>query len=108
MWTATLSGDNAAQRRAHRAEKERWRPTVDAGHASCQQGLPGNGSSGRCIHPTRRIHPGQPWALGLNDQRTAWIGPVHADCNQRDAASRGGQARTARHGRYRGPRRLIL
>lgn len=86
---------------AHRRERARWAPIVAGGHASCQQGL--SGSSGRCHYPTRTIHPGQRWALGHNDARTAWIGPVHARCNQLDGASRGGKAIAARRGRRSAP-----
>lgn len=84
---------------AHRAERARLKPSVERGETTCQQGLPGNSSSGRCLHPTRTIHPGQPWALGHNDTRTAWIGPVHTDCNQHDAATRGGRTTNQRHHR---------
>lgn len=101
-WRAPLSGDDAEQRRKHRRLKEHWRPIVAAGHATCQQGIPGNGSSGTCLHRTRRIAPTDPWCLGHRDDRRGWIGPVHADCNQRDAASRGGIARKARHAIWRG------
>jgi hypothetical protein len=79
---------------AHRKERARLAPHVQRGDTYCQQGL--NGSSGHCHYPTRRILPGQPWALGHNDARTAWIGPVHARCNQLDGASRGGQTIAAR------------
>lgn len=78
--------------RAHQQERKRWEPIVAAGQATCQQGLPGNGSSGRCLYRTRWIQPGTPWALGHNDTGTTTIGPVHARCNQREAATRGGRA----------------
>lgn len=87
---------------AHQRERARWKPIVESGRAWCQQGLTGNGSSGRCIHSSRWIKPGTRWALGHNDARTAWIGPVHADCNQRDAASRGAKIanRNRKHHRH--------
>jgi hypothetical protein len=78
----------------HRKTRAALAPTVEAGNAHCAQGL--NGSSGTCHYPTRRILPGQKWALGHNDTRTAYIGPVHARCNQLDGASRGGKTIAAR------------
>lgn len=73
---------------AHQKERRRLKPVVDAGNAWCAQPI--------CLMPTRWITPGTPWALGHNDTRTAWIGPVHAICNQRDGASKGGKAITRR------------
>lgn len=105
--TGPLSGATADERRKHQRLKEHWRPIVAAGQARCQQGISGNGSSGTCLHPTRQIRPGEHWALGHNDARTAWIGPVHADCNLHDAASRGGIARAKIYGPYRGDGRSI-
>jgi hypothetical protein len=72
----------------HQQERERWRPVVERGEAWCQQGIPGNGSSGTCLHDSRWIIPGTRWALGHNDARTEWIGPVHADCNASDGGKR--------------------
>ncbi|MCU1418742.1 MAG: hypothetical protein JWP32_2916 [Schumannella sp.] len=77
---------------AHQKERRRLTPTVNAGRAYCAQPV--------CIHADRWIRPGTPWALGHNNNRTAWIGPVHADCNQLDGASRGGKEIAARkHGK---------
>jgi hypothetical protein len=73
---------------AHQQERRRLTPTVNAGRAYCAQPV--------CIHTDRWIRPGTPWALGHNNNRTAWIGPVHADCNQRDGASRGGKVIASR------------
>jgi hypothetical protein len=73
---------------AHQQERRRLTPLVNAGDAYCAQPI--------CIHATRWIRPGTPWALGHNTNRTAWIGPVHADCNQLDGASRGGKEIAAR------------
>lgn len=73
---------------AHQQERARWKPTVDAGQAWCQQPV--------CIHASRWITPGALWALGHNDAGTAWIGPVHAKCNQRDGARRGAQVANAK------------
>lgn len=79
----------------HRRERELLKPKVEAGRGICQQGIPGNGSSGTCLYPDRRIIVGQRWALGHNDARTGYIGEVHARCNQRDAASRGAKVANA-------------
>ena len=54
----------------HRAERERWRPIVDAGRAVCA----------RCKQP---IEPGRPWDMGHTDDRTAWTGPEHRACNRK-------------------------
>lgn len=72
----------------HQKERRRLTPIVNTGRAYCAQP--------RCIHTDRAIHPGTPWALGHNETRTAWIGPVHADCNQLDGAVRGGRTIAAR------------
>ena len=88
----------------HQRERRRLDLTVQAGRAYCQQGLPGNGSSGTCIKRTRWIQPGTRWALGHNDQRTAWIGTCHHACNQHDGAVKGGRVIAARrYGRHPTP-----
>jgi hypothetical protein len=89
----------------HQQERARLKPIVERGEAYCQQGIPGNGSSGRCLYPTRRIHPRARWVLGHNDAGTATIGPCHWRCNHDDAASRGGLARAAKYGPWAGTRR---
>lgn len=61
---------------AHRAERKRWLPIVQAGGVLCS----------RCGH---RIQPGSDWDLGHTDDRTAWTGPEHAACNRADGARRG-------------------
>jgi hypothetical protein len=82
---------------AHQRERLRLTPIVNAGLANCAQPI--------CIHSDRWIRPGTRWALGHNDSRTAWIGPVHADCNQLDGASKGGRLIAARkHGTNYQPR----
>ena len=73
---------------AHRKERARLAPYVQAGEAMCMQPV--------CVMPTRWIEPGTRWALGHNDARTAWIGPVHERCNQLDGASKGGKVIAAR------------
>ena len=83
-------GDTAARGYGtdHRRERKRLTPLVDSGNAYCMQPV--------CLMPARWIQPGTPWALGHNDARTAWIGPTHAVCNQRDGASKGGKVIAAR------------
>jgi hypothetical protein len=76
---------------AHQRERKRLTPTVNAGNAYCMQAI--------CLMQSRWIPPGTAWALGHNDQRTAWIGPTHAPCNQHDGASKGGRVIAARHRR---------
>jgi hypothetical protein len=85
----------------HQKERARLKPTVEAGLAYCQQGIRGNGSSGHCYYRSRWIPPGTPWVLGHNDAGTAYIGPCHAKCNQRDGARRGGIAVHRRRRRAR-------
>jgi len=72
---------------AHQRERRRWKPTVDAGLAYCAQPT--------CLHPNRWIAPGTPWVLGHTDDRTGYLGPVHALCNQRDGARRGARVSNA-------------
>lgn len=71
----------------HKAERERWRPTVDAGQAMCH--------ATRCLveedSGTRAIRPGATWHLGHTPDRTAWTGPEHERCNTSDGARRRGK-----------------
>ncbi len=89
----------------HQKERARLKPIVERGEAWCQQGIPGNGSSGRCLKPSRNIAPGTRWVLGHNDAGTAWIGPCHWACNHQDASRRGALARARKYGPWRGRRR---
>lgn len=59
----------------HRAERARWVPKVKRGGVLC--------ANPECGQP---IEPGEPWDLGHNDDRTAWRGPEHQDCNRADGA----------------------
>lgn len=71
--------------RRHQAERERWRPKVDAGLVDCW----------RCGHP---IEPGRDWDLGHDDtDRTTYQGPEHRTCNRR-AGGRNGAAVTHARG----------
>jgi hypothetical protein len=82
---ADLAGEYGHQ---HRQMRERWRPVVDAGHATCH--------AARCLHPTRRIQPGEPWDLGHNADRTGWAGPEHRRCNRAAGARTANTQRRAR------------
>lgn len=64
----------------HQAERERWRPIVETGQASCA----------RC---GERIAPDAPWDLGHTDDRTGYHGPECRSCN-RSAGGRNGAAAT--------------
>jgi hypothetical protein len=66
---------------------------VEAGHANCW----------RCHRP---IPPGTDWHLGHHDSdRTILMGPEHATCNLKAAASKGAQVANARR---RAPRITAL
>lgn len=69
---------------AHREERERWRPVVEAGAAVCSEPV--------CVvllrGGSRRIHPLARWHLSHDPTGTRWIGPSHACCNQAESARR--------------------
>jgi hypothetical protein len=59
----------------HQAERERWRPTVEAGDAWCAEVV--------CLMPTRWIDPAiDEWDLAHTVDRTAYLGPAHVFCNR--------------------------
>jgi hypothetical protein len=62
--------------RAHREERERWLPKVEAGLVECA----------RCRHP---IEPGRAWDLGHNEDRSGYSGPEHVTCNRRAGGTNG-------------------
>jgi hypothetical protein len=53
---------------AHRQLRQMWEPKVRAGVVACA----------RCRRP---IRPDQAWALDHTDDRTGYLGPSHAVCN---------------------------
>lgn len=55
---------------AHDRLRGQWKPKVESGDVDCA----------RCGRP---ILAGQAWALDHNDDRTAYLGPSHATCNNR-------------------------
>jgi hypothetical protein len=81
----------------HKAVREHWRPTVEAGYAMCH--------ATRCLEDEdgrgRAIPPGARWDLGHTEDRSAWTGPEHQRCNRAD----GGRRRTTAAGSLetRGP-----
>jgi len=78
---------------AHRAERRRWAPFVEAGEVVCW----------RC---RRLIVPGTPWDLGHDDRdRTCYRGPEHRRCNratEAHAADRKRRRAAAARGQSRG------
>lgn len=53
----------------HKSERKRLVPIVARGETLCA----------RC---DCLIEPGDPWDLGHTDDRTAWTGAEHSDCNR--------------------------
>jgi hypothetical protein len=74
--TTTSRGYGAS----HQRLRQRWATIVEAGDAICA----------RCDLP---IPPDGPWDLGHTDDRTAYQGAEHRDCN-RSAGGRNGAAAT--------------
>jgi len=68
--------------RRHRAERSRWAPKVSLGQVDCA----------RC---KERIEPGAAWDLGHTDDRRAWTGPEHQDCNRSAGGTAGARATNA-------------
>jgi hypothetical protein len=73
----------------HQRERRRWKPTVDAGRATCW----------RCQQPIRLIatpkgpRP-EPWDLGHDDHdRRRYRGPEHVHCNRKAGACLSNRAR---------------
>lgn len=70
--------------RPHQQERERWRPTVDAGLAHCAEPV--------CLMPERWIQPGAAWDLAHDREATrltgtaTYRGPAHARCNRSEGA----------------------
>lgn len=72
---------------AHRAERARWTPLVQAGGINCARQSP------NCTG--QPIAPDQPWDLGHTDDRTAWTGPECIPCNRGAGARNATKARIA-------------
>lgn len=65
----------------HRAERKKWEPRVKAGVVSCH--------AAECKRADRVLAPDEPWDLGHTEDRTAWTGPEHPECNRADGGRRG-------------------
>jgi len=76
----------------HQAERDRWKPVIDAGQGWCAETV--------CLKPSRRIPPGTPWDLGHTPDRLAVIGPCHMECNRAEGARRGNRLRQRRPARW--------
>lgn len=70
----------------HYAIRKRLAPVVANGDAVCT----------RC---GMRIRPGEKWQLDHTDDRTAWLGPAHAFCNQSAGGKLGAYLKNGREGR---------
>lgn len=75
---------------AHQQQRAKWKPTVDAGLATCH--------AKRCLMSSRIIVPdytkrGDGWDVGHSEDRSRWTGPEHARCNRSEGATRGNKAR---------------
>lgn len=59
----------------HKAERARWQRRIDRGEqVECH--------ATRCLRPGVPIVRGSEWDMGHTDDRTAWTGPEHRDCNR--------------------------
>lgn len=76
-------------RRAHQAERERWRPTVEAGQAYCVEPICLELRDGR----GRWIHPLSKWHLCHDAATGAWLGPGHPRCNIAESNRRNAKKR---------------
>lgn len=62
--------------RAHKAERAKWKPRVEAGGVDCAKcGLP--------------IAHDATWDLGHTEDRKGWTGPEHPGCNRATGGSNG-------------------
>jgi hypothetical protein len=73
---------------AHKAERERWRPMVEAGRAVCC----------RCGRP---IRPWDVWHLDHTADRRGYAGPAHAWCNTSAGGRLGAAVTNAKRRRRR-------
>ncbi len=81
----------------HRAIRDGYKAQLQRdGYLICAQPV--------CVKTTRTITPGERWCAGHDETGTRYIGPVHWDCNNHDAAVRGNQNRH----RPPQPRRWVL
>ena len=84
MWDRSQPTNPKYRSREHKTERKRWAAQMQTvGWLVCHQPI--------CVKPTRTIMAGEPWHLGHDDTGTRFIGPTHAECNVRDAATRARQ-----------------
>ena len=82
--------------KVHQQTKERWRPVVEAGEATCARCLgvitPPGEVCPRCFKTVAKGRPSRGycgWDLGHDDHdRTIYTGPEHACCNRRAGGRR--------------------
>lgn len=80
-WDRSAPSDPKYRTREHRAERKRLTQQMNRdGLLVCAQPV--------CVMSTRTIAAGEPWHVGHDDTGTRYIGPVHPECNIRDAAVR--------------------
>lgn len=80
-WDRGTPSNPKYKTREHRAERAKWATLMHTqGHLACAQPV--------CVMTTRTINNGEPWHVGHDETGTAYIGPVHAACNIKDAAVR--------------------
>lgn len=58
----------------HQRERERHRPLVESGQATCCEIV--------CRYRSRRIPPGAPWDLAHDRRTGGYLGPAHRRCNR--------------------------
>lgn len=73
---------------AHKRERRRYERLIAQGHTF----VCARASQGDCTHPHEVITLGVRWDLGHTEDRAAWTGPEHTDCNRR-AGGRNGAAK---------------
>lgn len=80
-WTKRSGAAAKYRTPEHRAWRKYYKQRMrEQGYLFCAQPV--------CIKPTATISPGEPWHVGHDDTGTVTIGPVHRDCNLKDAAVR--------------------
>jgi hypothetical protein len=64
----------------HQTERAKWKPTVEAGEAYCQERI--------CLMPDRWINPLEQWDLAHGFDRGTYLGPAHSRCNRSEGSRR--------------------
>lgn len=71
---------------AHKRERRRWLPVVEAGNGWCSEPV--------CLMPSRWLDPDQPWDLSHDHAAGyGYLGPSHFTCNRAEGARRGNRER---------------